>query len=247
MEMPGVVTPVAYAMTVAFGVVATAVLLVEARRRPGLWMRTAARVIGMVLAVDAISFVVTLLAQGAFSARTDLPLPLCDSATIVAAVACWWDLPLLVELTYFWGLAGTLQAIITPDLDVGFPHLAFFQYMAGHIGIVMAALVLVVGMRLRPRPKAVPRVFAVTATYTAFVGLVDALTGADYMFLRSPPSSWTLLRVLGPWPWYVPSAAGVALLLLVLLDLPFWAGRRRRREELVGQTAGSPHGRTDGG
>jgi hypothetical integral membrane protein (TIGR02206 family) len=67
----------------------------------------------------------------------------------------------------------------------------------------------------------VPRVFAVTAAYTAFVGLVDWLTGADYMFLRAPPARWTLLRVLGPWPWYVVSAAGVALVLLLLLYLPF--------------------------
>ena len=70
------------------------------------------------------------------------------------------------------------------------------------------------------------RVFAITAGYTAVVGLVDALTGANYMFLRAPPGNWTLLRVLGPWPWYVVSAAGVALVLLVALDAPFW--RRRR-------------------
>jgi len=59
------------------------------------------------------------------------------------------------------------------------------------------------------------------------VGIVDALTGANYMFLRSPPAEWTLLRVLGPWPWYVVSAAGVALVLLTVLDAPFWSRRRR--------------------
>ena len=47
------------------------------------------------------------------------------------------------------------------------------------------------------------------------------------MFLRSPPGEWTLLRLLGPWPWYVVSAAGVALVLLTLLDAPFWPQRRR--------------------
>jgi uncharacterized membrane protein YwaF len=67
----------------------------------------------------------------------------------------------------------------------------------------------------------------VTLAYTAVVGLVDALTGANYMFLRAPPGEWTLLRVLGPWPWYLASAAGVALVLFTALDAPFWAGRRR--------------------
>jgi hypothetical integral membrane protein (TIGR02206 family) len=182
--------------------------------------------VGAVLGADAVSFVVALAVQGKFSAKTSLPFALCDMAVIVAAVACWWRTPVLVELTYFWGLAGTLQAIITPDLNVGFPHLVFFQYMAGHLGIVVAALFLVVGLRITPRPNAVPRVFGITAVYTAFVGLIDATSGANYMFLRSPPSNWTLLRVLGPWPWYVVSAAGVALVLLVALDAPFWAARR---------------------
>jgi hypothetical integral membrane protein (TIGR02206 family) len=186
----------------------------------------AADVLGLVLAADAVSFVVALVVAGTFSPKTSLPLALCDMAALVAAAACWTRRPVLVELTYFWGLAGTLQAVITPDLNAGFPHLVFFQYMAGHLGIVLAAVYLVVGLRITPRPGAVLRVFAITITYTGCVGLVDALTGANYMFLRSPPGEWTLLRVLGPWPWYIASAAGVALVLLLVLDAPFW--RRRR-------------------
>jgi len=136
----------------------------------------------------------------------------------------------LVELTYFWGLAGTLQGLLTPDLSVGFPHLVFWQYVLGHLGIVFAALFLVVGLGRTPRPGAVPRVFAITLAYTALVGLVDALAGANYMFLRRPPGEWTLLRLLGPWPWYLLSAAAVALVLFTALDAPFWSGRRRAAE-----------------
>ena len=111
--------------------------------------------------------------------------------------------PLLVELTYFWGLAGTLQAVITPDLNVGFPHLVFFQYVVGHVGIVVAALFLVVGMGIVPRRRAVPRVYVITLGYTAFVGLVDALTGAQLhvparparrMDLVAAPRSVALVR-----------------------------------------------------
>ena len=188
-----------------------------------------ARLIGLTLAATAIAYTVGLVVQGTWSASSSLPLALCDVGVIVAAAACWWQVPLLVELTYFWGLAGTLQAVITPDLAVGFPHLMFFEFVVGHLGIVLAAVFLVVGLRIVPRPGAVPRVFVITAAYTAFVGFVDAVTGANYMYLRDPPGEWTLLRVLGPWPWYVVSAAGVGLALFVLLDLPFWPGRRRAR------------------
>jgi hypothetical integral membrane protein (TIGR02206 family) len=180
--------------------------------------------------------VVAQTVAGTWSAETSLPLPLCDVGVLVAGVACFWSAPLLVELTYFWGLAGTLQAVAFPDLSSNFPHLVWFQYTAGHLGIVFAALFLVVGMRLRPRRGAVVRVFAITAAYTAFVGVVDWLTGANYMFLRQPPPEWTLLSVLGPWPWYVFSAAGVAIVLITVLDAPFWRSRRTvSRDDQLGR------------
>ncbi len=224
-----IVSPVAYGLSVLAAVIAGVVLCVEARRRPGRWTVRAARCLGGILAADAVSYGVSLAVRGEWSPSTSLPLALCNMAVLVAVAACWWRTRLLVELTWFWGMAGTIQAVVTPDLDVAFPHLVFFEYVIGHLGIVLAAVFLVVGMRIPPRPKAVPRVFAVTAAYTTFVGLVDAATGANYMFLRRPPPQWTLLRVLGPWPWYVVSALPVAVVLLVVLDAPFWAARRRRR------------------
>jgi hypothetical integral membrane protein (TIGR02206 family) len=116
--------------------------------------------------------------------------------------------------------------VATPDLSSGFPHLVFFQYVVGHLGIVVVALFLVVGVGITPRRHAVPRVLAITLTYTGVVGIVDAATGANYMFLRRPPGEWTLLRLLGPWPWYLASATLVAVVLFTVLDLPFRRGRR---------------------
>lgn len=224
--MPAIVTPAAYGAAVALAVVLGVGLCVEGRRRPGPWRARAAQAIGIALLGDALAYVIGLVVAGTFSARTDLPLALCDVALLVAAAACITRAHQLVELTYYWGMAGTLQAIVTPDLSAGFPHVVFFEYLVAHLGIVLAALFLVVGMGLTPRPGAVPRALAITAGYTMLVGLVDGLSGANYMFLRRPPGEWTLLRVLGPWPWYTVSAAGVAVVLLVLLDLPFRLARR---------------------
>ena len=231
--MLAVVSPTAYWTAVGLGAVTCAALCYTARRRPGPWRVVVARLIGLALAADIVAYTVGLVVARTWTAETSLPLALCNAGVVVAAIACWWRVPLLVELTYFIGLAGTLQAVLTPDLDVAFPHLVFFEYVVGHVGIVLAALFLVVGMRLQPRPGAVLRVFAITAAYTAFVGLIDGVTGANYMFLRRPPGEWTLLRLLGPWPWYVVSAAGVALVLLGVLDLPFRRGRAAARRAPV--------------
>jgi hypothetical integral membrane protein (TIGR02206 family) len=221
-----VITPVAYWTSVALAAALCVSLCVAARRRPAPWRQVMARVIGLLLVADIVTYSITLAVAGTWTPKTSLPLALCDAAVVVAAAACWWQVPVLVELTYFWGLAGTLQAVVTPDLNVGFPHLVFFEYVLGHLAIVAAALFLVVGMGIVPRPGAVRRVFLISLAYTAAVGVVDALSGANYMFLRRPPGEWTLLRIMGPWPWYVLTAAVVAWVLFALLDLPFRAGRR---------------------
>ena len=107
-----------------------------------------------------------------------------------------------------------------------FPQLGFFQFVVGHLGVVIAVLYLVVGLRLVPRPGSVPRVFAIMAGYAAFVGAFDWLTGSNYMFLAAPPENPSLLSVLAPWPWYLFTATAVAFALLVVLDLPFLLERR---------------------
>ncbi|HET9091610.1 MAG TPA: TIGR02206 family membrane protein [Acidimicrobiales bacterium] len=229
--------------TLVTTLVAAAGLCVLVRRRPGWPSSVVNGVLAAALVATSGLWLVTNLSSQRFSAATSLPFALCDLATLVAAAALLTRQRLLVELTYFWGLAGSLQSLLTPDLSVPFPHLVFFEYVVAHAGIVSAALVLVVGERRRPGPRAVGRIFLVTLGYTAVVGLVDVLTGGDYMYLRRPPGSWTLLDALGPWPWYLLSAAGVALVLFSLLDLPFMlADRGSWSRRPVGEGRGRPGG-----
>ena len=218
----------AYWIGVLIAAVVCTVLCVEARRRPGPWTRWAGRALAVILAADAIVFITAPLVKDDWTVASSIPIALCDVALVLAAIACAWPrLQLLVELTYFWGLAGTLQAVATPDLNTQFPHLEFFEFVVGHTGIIIAAMFLVVGLRIRPRQHSVPRIWAITAAYTALVGLFDWATDSNYMFLAEIPRHASLLSVLGPWPWYVVSAAGLALVLLVVLDAPFRIGRSR--------------------
>lgn len=99
----------------------------------------------LVLVLDAAAFIGIPVARGQRHVTTSLPLALCDVVLVVAPIARWhpgWQLA--VELTYFCGLAGMLQAVVTPDLSAAFPELEFFEFVVGHLAIVTAALFLVV-------------------------------------------------------------------------------------------------------
>ncbi len=197
------------------------------RRHPGPWVTPSLVGLGVLALGSEATWWVYQVATGTWSVvNAGLPLHLCDAATLLAAAALWWRRRVLVELLYFWACAGTVQALLTPWLPERFPHLLYFQYYAGHGAIVVAALVLVVGLRMPPGPGAVPRALLLTAVFTALAGAVDWWSGANYMYLRQPPPIPSLLDVMGPWPWYLLTGAGLAVALFALLYAPFWARRR---------------------
>lgn len=155
-----------------------------------------------------------------------LPLDLCDVLTWVAVYALVALRPWALEATWFLGLAGSGMALLTPDLGPAPSAGVAVAFFVAHGGVVAAALILAGTGALVPRPGAWWRVFLGVNAYAAVVAAFDALTGANYMYLREKPPSPTLLDLLGPWPWYVLAAEPVAIALLLALDLPF---RRRRR------------------
>ncbi len=135
--------------TVAAIVVIVTAILVAARLRRGSWTVTAARILAIVLAGDEIAWWIYLVATHANKADLlyALPFQLCDAAIIISAIALWTRQQLLIEVTYFWGLAGTFQALITPDIPSHFPSFTYIQYYVAHGGVVAAALFLVAPAR----------------------------------------------------------------------------------------------------
>src|SRR5260370_25723085 len=129
---------------IAVSGMATAALVAAARLRPGPWTTTAARSLAVVLVGAEVAWWIYLLATHANRAELAyaLPFQLCDAAIFVSALALWLRQQLLVEVTYFWGLAGTIQAIITPDLPEHFPSFPFIQYYVAHARVAAPALLL---------------------------------------------------------------------------------------------------------
>jgi hypothetical integral membrane protein (TIGR02206 family) len=189
-----------------------------ARRHPGHWVVPASRGVAILILVAYLAEQVANALRGTWTPGFNLPLQLTDAVTLVSILALWSPRPLLVELVYFWALTASLGAVITPDLGQPFPSIFYFTYFTIHSGAVVAACLLVFGRRLFPRPWAVWRVFALTAVFAALAGAGNLLTGGNYMFLREKPSSASLLDLMGPWPWYIPSTAALALAMFLTLE-----------------------------
>jgi hypothetical integral membrane protein (TIGR02206 family) len=177
------------------------------------------------LAVAIVALVAFELSVGAREGwlgwRALLPLELCDAALVLAVVALAVPRRATSEVVYFWAVSGTVLAMLTPELAWGFPRWEFLVFFGLHGLVLCAAVVLVFGLGLRPRPGAPLRVWGITAAWAALVGLVDVAFGANYMYLRHKPDAETPLDWMGPWPVYIAVGAAVALGLFLLLGLPF--------------------------
>jgi hypothetical integral membrane protein (TIGR02206 family) len=150
----------------------------------------------------------------------NLPLQLCDLAVWMAVAACLRPTPLLVELAYYTGMAGAGMALLTPDLWSPWPSYPAIYFFVAHGGIVVAVSVLVFGGVAHPGRGKPWRAFGRLLALAVGLGTVDAITGANYMYLCRKPKSATLLDALGPWPVYIAAGAALALALFWLLWIP---------------------------
>ena len=130
-----------------------------------------------------------------------LPIELCDLTLYLTLIALFTLNPAVFELAYYFALAGTAMALLTPDLWEHFPSLSTVQFFVAH-GLVVASVLYIVWSRLaRPRRGSVRRAMLALNVWAAFDGAFDWLFGS--------------------WPWYIVFTEGVALALFLLLYLPF--------------------------
>ncbi|MFD0895204.1 TIGR02206 family membrane protein [Luteolibacter ambystomatis] len=216
-------------IALAIGAVISAAVII-AGRKGGKPKRIA---IGILTVLNLSAYVMVRLAwKGHADPGIDnmLPFQLCDLAAIIAGLALLTHRRTLRDLTYFWGLAATTQALLTPALQIGFPSWPFVVFFIQHFAIVATALFLPLADGWRPRTpwwSSPARAWMWANVYILCALGVNTWLGSNFGFASRKPSNPSLLDHLGPWPWYLLSLQGIAFLLFLLLSLPF-LGRKPR-------------------
>lgn len=156
-----------------------------------------------------------------------LPLELCSLSLLITAFLLWTGNKHVVDFVVFAGIGGALQAIVTPVLDMDFPHFRYFHFFYTHAMIILTGLYFIWIKGYRPTFKGVVKTMLVLNVLLPVILLVNKLVEANYMFLRNKPENGSLLDVLGPYPWYILSLEAVAFLIFTLL----WLGLRKSTDQ----------------
>ncbi len=152
--------------------------------------------------------------------REYMPLHVCGITVFAVVVMLVFRRQTAYEIAYFWGLVGATNAVVTPQLEFGFPQYRFFQYFIAHGGIVAAALFATWGLGMRPTARSVLRVFVLLNVLAVVLIGVNLMLGSNYMFLCQPPITKSPFFFL-PWPWYLLFLDSMALVLFYVLFIPF--------------------------
>ena len=182
-------------------------------------------IIGVLSAVLVLNYVVYLIfirSRGTAIWQHMLPMQLCDWGMVVVIVAMWTGNQRWFEVAYFWGIGGTLQAVLTPNLPFGFPDWRFISFFTSHCGIIIGVVFLMLTCRYRPYPMSIVRVFLWSEFYFVVTFVTDKLTDFNYGFLLHKPEAFSILSFLSDsWPLYLLQLHGVALLFFLGLYAPF--------------------------
>ena len=175
-----------------------------------------------VLILNYLAYLIFIRSQDVVDWRQMLPMQMCDWGIVVVIVAMWTGHQRWFEVAYFWGIGGTLQAVLTPNLRYGFPDWRFISFFTSHCGIIIGVVFLMLTRRYRPCPMSIVRVWLWSEFYFLVTLIVDKLTGFNYGFLLHKPEAFSILSFLSDsWSLYLLQLHGVALLFFLVLYAPF--------------------------
>ncbi|ASJ54534.1 ABC transporter permease [Brevibacillus formosus] len=158
---------------------------------------------------------------GSWTAAYTLPLQLCSVTLLLSAVMLMTRSYGLYEITFFAGIGGAMQALLTPELFYPFPHFRFVHFFVAHAGIVLACLYMTWVEGYRPTVRSIWKTMGFLNLLLLVALFVNQWTGGNYLFVSRKPDNPSLIDFLGPYPWYIASLEGVAIALFFLLYLPF--------------------------
>ncbi len=205
--------------------------------------------LALMLTINFIGYGLRSCLSGSVTWQQTLPCQLCDWTMIVVIVALLtsdgWPIggttsvsstladgtePVppkalpraLLELAYFWGIGGSLQAVLTPNLQFTFPDYRFISFFVDHCGIVIGVTYLMVSRQFRPHLVSAWRALVWSEVYLAVTLVADWITGVNYGFLLHKPEAFSILSYLADWrPLYLAQLNLLALAFFALLYAPF--------------------------
>lgn len=120
--------------------------------------------------------------------KDHLPITICGWAAILGAFLLLSQSQFLFDIVYFFVLAGSTNALITPAVitNSGPTHFRYYQFWVEHTSIFIAVFYMIFVYHMRPTIKSFVRSFVAMLLLAALAIFVNSqIEGANYLFLAT--------------------------------------------------------------
>lgn len=190
------------------------------------WVKPMSWFLAIVLLGNELIFMTIVIKSGIWSYKWGLLLNICDLAIFAVAYSLIRHNQFIWEIAYFWGLGGTMQAVLTPDILATFPDYMYFKFFMTHGCIVIGVIFLAAGCKRPIHLSSVRRIWWTTNIYGLCILAFNGIFDTNYLYLCEKPSQGSIIDFLGPWPYYIFGLEIVLIISLFLYYLPYYISRK---------------------
>ena len=166
---------------------------------------------------------------GIWDVAEDLPLHMCGISFFTSTYALYSKNQTAFELSYFWGLAGAFQAIITPDPTRFVMDVSLFWNFLSHGLIILNVLWMIVIDNMRCRAGSYLNTVIITNGILFIISIVNSILGGNYWFICEKPGGESPF-IMGEWPLYIIGFQISGILLLGLFYIPMIILRKKGKQ-----------------
>ena len=166
---------------------------------------------------------------GIWDVAEDLPLHMCGISFFTSTYALYKKNQTAFELSYFWGLAGAFQAIITPDPTRFVMDVSLFWNFLSHGLIILNVLWMIVIDNMRCRVGSYLNAIIITNGILFIISIVNSILGGNYWFICEKPGGESPF-IMGEWPLYIIGFQISGILLLGLFYIPMIILRKKGKQ-----------------
>ena len=118
-----------------------------------------------------------------------IPIHMCNLSTLFIGIFLLTEKRIFFEVSFFWGIGGGINALITPDIPKTFPDPQFILFFIGHGLLIIAIAYACIALKNRPTLSSVKNGIYVSLSILPIIYVVNMLLGppANYWYLGTKP------------------------------------------------------------
>lgn len=163
-----------------------------------------------------------------------LPITVCGWVAVFGSYMVIGKSQTLFDICYFWALAGSIFALITPTVIsyTGPTRFRYYQFWAEHLVCYVAIFYMIFVHKMRPTIKSFIKAYVGIIALAGIAYYANRLIGpgANYLFMARPEDTPSILDILPPnFALRLLVMASAITLLFVLAYLPWYIKDRKNK------------------